>query len=76
MYTPTVLNGEAADGCEVGSIDQVVLRRFPKLTGWRGFLCGDPTLVQSLKKKLFLCGMASCDIHADAFVPSAPSSQG
>ncbi len=73
-YTPAVLRGDQTEGFEVGSIDQVVLRRFPKLTGWRGFVCGDPTLVQSLKKKLFISGMASRDIHADAFVPSAPSS--
>jgi hypothetical protein len=58
----------------VGSIDQVVLKRFPKLSGWRGFVCGDPSLVQMLKKKLFLSGMASRDIYADAFLPAAQAS--
>jgi NAD(P)H-flavin reductase/ferredoxin len=72
-YTPAVLNGDAADDVEVGSIDYVVLKRLPKLSGWRGFVCGDPALVKKLKKKLFLSGMGSRDIHADAFVPSAPS---
>lgn len=70
-YTATVLEGGGA-GIEVGAIDQVVLRRFPKLAGYRGFVCGDPGLVRNLKKKLFLSGMASSDIHADAFLPSAP----
>ncbi|HYI95092.1 MAG TPA: 2Fe-2S iron-sulfur cluster-binding protein [Bryobacteraceae bacterium] len=73
-YTPAVLNGEESDAVAVGSIDQVVLKRFPKLSGWRGYVCGDPTLVQMLKKKLFLCGMSSRDIYADAFVPAAQPS--
>ncbi len=70
-YTPTVLNGDVSEDVVVGPIDQVVLKRFPKLGGWRGYVCGDPALVQSLKKKLFLSGMASREIFADAFVPAA-----
>jgi CDP-4-dehydro-6-deoxyglucose reductase, E3 len=70
-YTPAVLNGEQAEGIEVGALDQIVLKRFPELAGWRGFVCGDPVLVRALKKKLFLSGMASRDIYADAFVPAA-----
>ena len=63
-YTPAVLE-------EHGPLDQVVLTHFPKLKGWRGFVCGDPKIVQVLKKKLFLSGMASRDIYADAFLPTA-----
>jgi NAD(P)H-flavin reductase/ferredoxin len=70
-YIPAVLNGSEAEGLEVGSIDQVVLKRLPKLSGWRGYICGDPAIVQLLKKKLFLSGMASRDIYADAFLPTA-----
>ena len=51
-------------------IDQTVLKQFPKLAGFRAYLCGDPAIVQSLKKKLFLAGMALRDIQADAFLPS------
>jgi CDP-4-dehydro-6-deoxyglucose reductase, E3 len=69
-YTPAVLNGTESEDVAVGPIDQVVLKRLSKLSGWRGYVCGDPTLVQSLKKKLFLSGMASRDIYADAFIPS------
>lgn len=72
-YTPAVLNGAESDDFAVGPIDQIVLKRFPKLSGWRGYVCGDPSLVQLLKKKLFLSGMASRDIYADAFVPAASS---
>ncbi|MGH9633069.1 MAG: FAD-binding oxidoreductase [Bryobacteraceae bacterium] len=70
-YTPAVLNGSESEGMAVGSIDQIVLKRIPKLSGWRGYICGDPSLVQLLKKKLFLSGMASRDIYADAFLPAA-----
>ena len=73
-YTPAVLNGSESDGIAVGSIDQIVLKRFPKLSGWRGYICGDPELVKSLKKKLFLSGMASRDIYSDAFLPAAQAS--
>ena len=71
QYTPAVLNGDGTDGIDVGPIDQVIIRRVPKLAGWRGFVCGDPALVQALKKKLFLSGMASREIYADAFTPAS-----
>lgn len=63
-YTPSVLQD--------GPIDDVVMKRFPRLSGWRGYVCGDPGIVRLLRKKLFLAGMASRDIHSDAFLPSAP----
>jgi CDP-4-dehydro-6-deoxyglucose reductase len=69
-YTPAVLNGEESDGIAVGALDKVIADRIPNLKGWRGFVCGDPGLVQALKMKLFLAGMASKDIYADAFIPS------
>jgi NAD(P)H-flavin reductase/ferredoxin len=62
-YTPSVL---ATDG----PLDQAVLARFPRLREGRAFVCGDPAIVQSFRKKLFLNGVALRDIHADAFVPS------
>ena len=70
-YTPTVLEGDARGAIPVGPLDQLVLARFPKLHGWRGYICGDPGLVQKLKKKVFLAGMASRDIYADAFLASS-----
>jgi NAD(P)H-flavin reductase len=59
-YRPAVM----ADG----PLDQVIAAAHPKLEGWRGFVCGDPAIVQILKKKLFLAGMSSREIFADAFV--------
>jgi CDP-4-dehydro-6-deoxyglucose reductase, E3 len=67
-YTPCVLRGEPQDGLRVGPIDQVVFADLPKLSGWRVFLCGDPTLVNALRKRVFLAGASMKDIQADAFV--------
>lgn len=69
-YTPVVLEGGEA-GMVTAPLDRAILTRFPKLDGWRAFVCGDPALVQLLRKRIFLAGAASRDIHADAFVPSA-----
>lgn len=70
-YTPSVLNGTGSGEIAVGPIDRVIADHVPDASGWRGFVCGDPNLVRDLKKTLFLSGMASRDIHSDAFVPAA-----
>lgn len=70
-YTPVVLDAAGEAGVTEGAIDAVVAGLHPKLDGWRGFVCGDPGLVRTLKKKLFLAGMAMREIYSDAFLPSA-----
>jgi NAD(P)H-flavin reductase len=65
QYKPVVLEGE---GFTNGALDKVIAEDHPKLNGWRGFVCGDPTIVKMLKKELFLAGMGSREIFADAFV--------
>jgi CDP-4-dehydro-6-deoxyglucose reductase len=72
-YTAAVLNGSDSQDSAVGVLDQVVLNYYPKLTGWRAFVCGDPAIVKLLKKKIFLAGAASRDIYADAFLPAVLS---
>lgn len=64
QYTLTTLEAD-------GPIDQAVLGRIPVLKGWRAFICGDPSVVLTVKKRVFLAGAALNDIHADAFLPSA-----
>jgi CDP-4-dehydro-6-deoxyglucose reductase len=63
-YTASVLD-------EHGPLDKVVLAAHPSLKGWRAYVCGNPTIVQRLRKTLFLSGATLNDIHADAFLPSA-----
>jgi NAD(P)H-flavin reductase len=72
-YVRSVLQDGDTSGAEVGELAQCILTRFPSLTGWKGYVCGDPVLVNLLRKKMFLAGMASKAIYADAFVPSAPA---
>ena len=70
-YVPSVLEGAAPEGGRSGTLEACVLSAFPNLEGWRGYVCGDPAFVNSLRKKIFLAGIASKEIYADAFVPSA-----
>ena len=69
-YVPAILQGDAPRGGKTGALDSCVLSLFPNLEGWRGFVCGYPGFVNTFRKKIFLAGMASKDIYADAFLPS------
>jgi CDP-4-dehydro-6-deoxyglucose reductase, E3 len=62
-YTPTLL---ALDG----RIDEVVARQGPAKNS-RAYLCGDPTVVNALRKQLYLGGLPLSNIQADAFLPAA-----
>jgi CDP-4-dehydro-6-deoxyglucose reductase len=75
-YRPSVLEGRLEEGVHVGALDALIRAECPKPVGWRAFLCGNPELVQSLRKKLFLAGLSLKDIHADAFLPSASQPEG
>ena len=75
-YVPAVLHADgAADehehGIAVGPLDGVIAKKLPKLAGFRAYVCGDPGIVNTLRKKLFLGGVASREIYADAFLPTA-----
>jgi ferredoxin-NADP reductase len=64
LYTPSLFETD-------GPLDKVILAHYPKPAGMRAFLCGDPTLVAMMRKKLFLAGISLNEIHADAFLPAA-----
>jgi len=70
-YHRCVLEGTGQAGIEIGSLDALVLERIPSFAGRRVYLCGDPTLIQRLKRQIFLRGAALREIHADAFVGTA-----
>lgn len=52
----------------VGMLPALLTELYPKLTGWRVFLCGDTLLVQMLRKQVFLNGASRKDIAVDAFL--------
>lgn len=66
-YAPCVLNDPDTDDVAQGLIDEVVLRRHTDLSKYRIYLCGDPGIVNTLRKKLFLGGAGMKKIHADPF---------
>jgi NAD(P)H-flavin reductase/ferredoxin len=69
-YHRCVLEGGASPDTAVGSLDAAVLASAPSFDGHRVFLCGDPQLVNLMKRKVFLKGASMREIHADAFVAS------
>ena len=69
-YHPCVLEGDGARET-VGKLDELLLQSLTSFDTPRFFLCGDPPLVQRLKRALFLRGASLKEIYADAFV-SAP----
>ncbi|PCI08716.1 MAG: oxygenase [Gammaproteobacteria bacterium] len=50
------------------SLDQKLLHIGEDLTDCRIFLCGDPNLVNSLKKTMFMAGASMKNIYADPFI--------
>jgi CDP-4-dehydro-6-deoxyglucose reductase len=67
-YIPCLMNGVATPAMRVGEIDKIILGDVPKFAGWRAFLCGNPELVNMLRKKVFLAGASMKEIYSDAFV--------
>lgn len=68
IYTPCVSGIFPAESAyATGRAPDVAMADIPKLNGWRIFLCGNPDMVKTAKKKAFLTGAAMKDIYADAF---------
>ena len=57
---------------EISPLEQVVFSRYPKFDVHRLFVCGDPSLVKTLRKRAYLAGASLSRIHSDAF--AAPHS--
>ena len=70
-YTPCVSSEAAASGYKSGRAVDVALAEHPDLSGWRVYLCGNPDMVKSARKKAYLAKAAMNDIYADAFVAVA-----
>ncbi|HKJ72488.1 MAG TPA: FAD-binding oxidoreductase [Alphaproteobacteria bacterium] len=70
-YQPCVLNGGDSPLYRQGNVEDIVIASLPESkAATRLYLCGAPELVNSLKRKAFLAGLASKHIFADAFLPS------
>lgn len=71
-YQAHVLEGPAPSDAAIGALDEPVRARAAAHRQARFFLCGDPGLVQSLRKAIFLAGVPLGRIHADAFATAPP----
>lgn len=66
-YTPCVLHGDAPEGGEKGDIQQIVKANLPDLKNYRVYVCGDPQIVDAIKKQCFMSGASMSDIYSDPF---------
>ncbi len=66
-YWPCVSGEQVPEGFVPGRALDVALAETPALEGWRVFLCGNPEMVKTARKRAFLAGAAMRDIFSDAF---------
>ncbi|MDQ6978063.1 MAG: FAD-binding oxidoreductase [Ghiorsea sp.] len=69
-YIPCVLQGKAPTNGKQGAIDQIMIETLGDCAGKRAYLCGDDTVVQTMKETLLQYGLSENDILADAFTAS------
>jgi len=66
-YTPCVLHGDAPKGGQKGDIQSIVKTDFPDLKSYRVYVCGDPQMVDGIKKQCFMSGASMSNIYSDPF---------
>ncbi len=71
-YYPCVSDDPTESQALRGQADVQALKHFPKLNGWRLYLCGNPDMVNTMKRKAFLAGASLKDILADPFIVTVP----
>lgn len=75
-YNPCVLRGQSGKPYLSGDVCELVMAALPpNKTATRLFLCGAPDLVNTMRRKAFLAGIASKHIFADPFLPSKSLAQ-
>lgn len=74
LFVHDILLDPEGDGSEApyGALEAALLDERGALAGHRIYLCGNPALVQRLKKRAFLAGASLQEIHSDPFVTAAP----
>lgn len=66
-YTPCLSGDAKSSQYTKGRANQIALEKYPKLNGWRVYLCGQPDMVLSTKRMAYLQGASLKEIYADAF---------
>ena len=55
-YVASCLHADGREDVEVGRLETILHARFPVFTNCRVYLCGNPAMVQALRKQVFLEG--------------------
>ncbi len=71
-YIPCVSDGTESEEYKAGRSLDVAMSAHRDLSGWRVYVCGNPEMVKTARKKAYLARAAMSDIYADAFVAAAP----
>ena len=71
-YVPCVSRSEGGPGIAQGRATTVALQQNPKLSGWRAYVCGEPTMVTDTSRAIFLAGASLKEINSDPFIHSKP----
>jgi CDP-4-dehydro-6-deoxyglucose reductase len=70
-YLPCTLQPPTGNGIEEGRIETLVERELQRsgnaITRCQAFVCGSPSLVHALRKRLYLLGLRAANIHCDPF---------
>lgn len=69
-YIPCVSNDGSAFGIRHGSATEIATSDIGNFSGWRVYISGNPDIVMSGQRQIFLAGASLKDIHSDPFVYS------
>ena len=67
-YTPCLSGNVEGNNYAKGRANEVALKKFNKLDGWRVYLCGHPDMVAQAKRMAYLQGASLREIYADPFL--------
>lgn len=71
-YQASVLQtSEIVEPITTDSIEKLILQVSTNPAEWKSYLCGDESIVNNIKKTLFLAGASMSNIYTDAFISAA-----
>ena len=71
LHVHTVVASGRAPGCRTGLVTDAIRQDWPKLDGFRAYLCGAPPMVEATSLLIRQMGVLPEHIHADAFYASS-----
>jgi NAD(P)H-flavin reductase/ferredoxin len=66
-YIPVLDSEDNQNGFEKGYVSDIAFEHHKDLKGWRSYICGNPNMVNSARKKAYLAGADLNNIYIDPF---------